>query len=112
MSTAAPENAVTRWFADAFVHLHPLLQDLHRRRGTLRGISPAQSGPQFPQVPSHAASAEVRPWFESVAGKRIVRRKESLTRTIFHVERIDSCRRKRLGKNADERLFGGPTTFR
>ena len=50
--------------------------------------------------------------FSRFGGKRIVRRKESLTRAIFHVERIDSCSRKRLGKNADERLFGGPTTFR
>lgn len=37
MPPADSDNAVTRWFADAFAQLHPLLQELHRRGGTLRG---------------------------------------------------------------------------
>jgi hypothetical protein len=31
------ENAVTRWFGPQFGRLHPLLQELHRRGGTLHG---------------------------------------------------------------------------
>ncbi|MBI3897611.1 MAG: DUF4166 domain-containing protein [Gammaproteobacteria bacterium] len=32
------ETVVTRWFGPQFDRLHPLLQDLHRHGGTLRGI--------------------------------------------------------------------------
>ena len=38
------ENAVTRWFGPQFGRLHPLLQALHRRGGTLRGIVDIQLG--------------------------------------------------------------------
>lgn len=31
------QTVVTRWFGPAFADLHPLLQDLHRRGGVLRG---------------------------------------------------------------------------
>jgi hypothetical protein len=41
----ATENAVTRWFGAHFDALHPLLQDLHRRGGTLRGSVDIRFGP-------------------------------------------------------------------
>ncbi|MES2205597.1 MAG: DUF4166 domain-containing protein [Pseudomonadota bacterium] len=31
------ENSVTRWFGSKFEQLHPMLQDLHRNGGVLRG---------------------------------------------------------------------------
>lgn len=44
MPSAESDNAVTRWFAAAFAQLHPLLQDLHRRGGTLRGTVEVRFG--------------------------------------------------------------------
>jgi len=38
------ENAVTRWFGPQFGRLHPLLQQLHRHGGTLRGTADIELG--------------------------------------------------------------------
>jgi hypothetical protein len=44
-STVQDGNAVTTWFGEGFGLLHPLLQDLHRRDGTLRGPVTLWFGP-------------------------------------------------------------------
>jgi len=55
---AAGPNAVVRWFGADFARLHPLLQDLHRRDGTLRGkvalwFGPGSSGAMGRRLARH-----------------------------------------------------------